>query len=325
MTDQHDGNTDGEDSVNGDAVDGDAVNEDSAGGDGNVNGDSVNSAHGHGAAAAGSEEFSGSPQHGRALLALVAAGTVAVAPIADTVLGPAGGGDGAHSSPVFLLAEVSHDIGHNDWAFQGGLADRIIWVITYVAIAVAWIGIAVWIRTRDRRAARATEPRRPITKLWLKVLGAAIGAQFAAGLLTIGAGLYAQWTATDLGPVVLRLADVCSPWWSCVAALIVVARAERSAIVLRAAVAYGVVLAVVLLVPLPGPGDVKALILAATVALPALLDRRVATGIEADMESVGSGQPSAAETSGSQVSTSQISAGQIKPGPTIRQDAAAAG
>jgi hypothetical protein len=304
---------------------GEGAEEDAGSSESNSTDESNGSGNGEGAAAAGSEEYSGSPQHGRALLALVAAGTVAVAPIADTVLGPAGGGDGAHSSPVFLLAEVSHDIGHNDWAFQGGLADRIIWVVTYIAIAVAWIGIAVWIRTRDRRAARAVEPRRPMTKLWLKVLGAAIGAQFAAGVLTIGAGLYAQWTATDFGPVALRLADVCSPWWSCVAALIVVARAERNAIVLRAAIAYGVVLAVVLLVPLPGPGDVKALILAATVAVPALLDRRVAAGVEADMESVGSGRPTVSEASASQLDTPQISAGQIKPGPTIRQDAAAAG
>src|SRR5206468_3133852 len=128
------------------------------------------------------------PRHGRALLALVAAGTVAVAPIADTVLGPAGGGDGAHSSPVFLLAEVSHDIGHNDWAFQGGLDDRIIWVVTYVAIALAWLGVTLWMRTRDRRAARAAtagaagagdDEAQPASapkasKLWLKTLIAAL-------------------------------------------------------------------------------------------------------------------------------------------------------
>lgn len=226
-----------------------------------------------------------SPQHSRALLALVAAGTVAVAPIADTVLGPAGGGDGAHSSPVFLLAEVSHDIGHNDWAFQGGLDDRFIWVATYVAIALAWLGITLWLRTRDRRAARAAASAEAVTpanepeptsapkaaKLWLKTLTAALATQLAAGALTIGAGLYAQWTATDLGPVVLRLADLCSPWWSCVAALIVVARAERNTVALRAAIVYGAVLALMLLVPLPGPGSVKALILAATAAIPALL------------------------------------------------------
>ena len=218
-----------------------------------------------------------SPRHGRALLALVAAGTVAVAPIAGTAIGFAGGGDVAHSSPVFLLAEVSHDIGHNDWAFQGGLADRIIWVVTYVAIALAWLVIALWVRARERRAAKAAEQTsqptsRPATKLWLKLLGAALGTELATGLLTIGAGLYAQWTATSLGPVALRLADVCSPWWSCVAALVVVARAERSTVVLRAALAYGAVLAIMLLAPLPVPSAVKALILAATVAVPALVD-----------------------------------------------------
>ena len=220
------------------------------------------------AAVADAADSPQSPQHSRALLALVAAGTLAVAPIAGTVLGPAGGGDGAHSSPVFVLAELSHDIGHNDWAFQGGLADRIIWVVTYVALALAWLGITLWLRTRDRRVSKTSKT--PTSRLWLKTLGAALAAEFAAGLLTIGAGLYAQWTATDLGPVVLRLADVCSPWWSCVAALIVVARAERNTLALRAALAYGVVLALVLLVPLPGPSDLKALVLAATVAFPAL-------------------------------------------------------
>ena len=215
------------------------------------------------------------PGHSRTLLAVIAAGTLAIAPIASTVLGPAGGGDGAHSSPVFLLAEVSHDVGHNDWAFQGGLDDRIIWIITYVALAIGWLGVALWMRAIDRRAARTAEPNQnqnqPTTRRWLRVLGAALGAEFAAGALTIGAGLYAQWTATNLGPVALRLADVCSPWWSCVAVLIVVARAERSTIALRAAFAYGAVLALVLLVPFPGPSDVKALILAATAAAPALL------------------------------------------------------
>lgn len=227
------------------------------------------------------------PRHSRALLALVAAGTLAVAPIADTVLGPAGGGDGAHSSPVFLLAEVSHDVGHNDWAFQGGLDERFIWVATYLAIALAWLGIALWLRTRDRRAARAlaesrSAPAPKPSKLWLRTLIAALATQFAAGVLTIGAGLYAQWTATDLGPVALRLADACSPWWSCVAALLVVARAERNTVALRAAIGYGVVLALLLLVPLPGPGDVKAVVLAATAAIPALLGRKPTPEADAD-------------------------------------------
>ncbi|WP_326852361.1 hypothetical protein [Actinocrinis sp.] len=206
------------------------------------------------------------PRHSRALLALVAAATVAVAPVAGTVLGPAGGGDGAHSAPVFVLAEASHDIGRNDWAVQRGFAGSVGWVATYVALALAWLAVALWMRARGR----GRQPETP----WLKTWFAVLATEFAAGVLTIGAALYAQWTATSLGPVALRLADVCSPWWACVAALIVVGRAERNAVALRAALGYGAVLALMLLVPLPGPNIVKALVLAATAAVPALLVTR---------------------------------------------------
>lgn len=200
-------------------------------------------------------------QHGRAILALVAGGTLAVAPIANTVFGLAGGGYSSHSSPAYLLAEASHDIGHNDWAFQGGLGGRVIWAVTYVALALAWLAAALWIRMSERP--------RP-TKTWFRVLGAVLATEFAAGAMTIGAGLYAQWTATSFGPVALRLADACSPWWACVAALIVVGRRERNTVALRAGLAYGVVLTLLLLVPLPGPNLVKVLVLAATAAVPAV-------------------------------------------------------
>lgn len=251
----------------------------------------------------------GSPQHSRALLALIAGGTVAVAPVANTVLAPAGAGYAAHSSPAYVLAELSHDIGHNDWAFQGGLGGRVIWAVTYVALALAWLFVALWMRMRDRRAARAAaaDGRPRPKRLWLKTWGAVLAVEFAAGVLTIGAALYAQWTATSLGPIVLRLADVCSPWWSCVVAVVVVARAERDRLALRAATAYGAMLALVLLVPLPGPSDLKALILAATAAVPALLD--------------GGAKAAAVQAAADPVQPEQLSPGQIK----LRSDAAATG
>jgi hypothetical protein len=206
------------------------------------------------------------PRHSRALLALVAAGTVAAAPVAGTVLGLAGSGDGAHSAPVYLLAEASHDIGHNDWAFQRGFTGLVSWATTYVVLALAWLAVAIWMRGR-----RETRCETRHETLWLRTWSAALAAEFAAGALTVGAALYAQWTATSLGPVALRLTDACSPWWACVAALVVVARAERNAVAVRAAFAYGAVLTLMLTVPLPGPNLVKTLVLAATAAVPALL------------------------------------------------------
>jgi hypothetical protein len=68
------------------------------------------------------------------------------------------------------------------------------------------------------------------------------------------------------------LVDVCSPWWSGVAALAVVAVAERSIAAKRAVVGYSILLAVLLLVPLPGPGTLKVLILALPPAAAALVD-----------------------------------------------------
>lgn len=204
------------------------------------------------------------PRVARALLALVAAATLAVAPVASVALAPAGSGSGAHASPVYVLARLSHDIGHDDWAFEGGLTGRIDWAVCYVALGLLWLAAALWIRHRTGRV----DGRR---KLWLKVLAAAWGTEVAAGLLTLGAGLFAHEGSSTLGPVALRAADLCSPWWSCVASLVVVAFAELNSVALRAAAGYGVLLAVLLLVPLPGPDALKALILSAAVAVPVFL------------------------------------------------------
>src|SRR5258708_5546388 len=162
----------------------------------------------------------GAPQFSRALLALVAAATIAVAPIADRAIAPAGNGDGAHASPVYLLALASHDIGHNDWAFQGGLAGPVAWAVAYAAIAVFWLGVALWMRFRARAAGRSGG------RLWLRALVAAWATEVVTAALTVGGGLYAHWTSTAFGPVALRLADLCSPWWACVAATAAVAFAE---------------------------------------------------------------------------------------------------
>lgn len=108
-------------------------------------------------------------------------------------------------------------------------------------------------------------------RLWRRVLLVAWSVEAVTGLLTLGAGAYAAWTSTPLGPTVLRAADLCSPWWSCVAAVLVVARAERSTSALRAILGYALLLAVVLLIPLPGPEIVKVLLLALPAAIPALM------------------------------------------------------
>jgi hypothetical protein len=119
--------------------------------------------------------------------------------------------------------------------------------------------------------------------LWRRVLITAWSVEAVTGFLTLGAGAYAAWTSTPLGPAVLRAADLCSPWWSCVAAVLVVARAERSAIAFRAIAGYGLLLAIVLLVPLPGPDAVKALLLALPAAIPALLAADSAPSVARDV------------------------------------------
>jgi hypothetical protein len=210
------------------------------------------------------------PEFSRAILALTAAATLAVAPVATAAVSPAGSGASAHSSPVYVLAQAAHDIGHNDWAFQGGVAGRVAWVVSYVALWLFWLAVALWIRWRVKRAGlERTDSRR---RLWIKVLIAAWATEGVAGSLTLGAGLYADWNSSTLGPAILRASDLCSPWLSFAAVLLVVGLAEHRALTVRAAVLYAAVLAVVLLVPLPGPDTVKVLVLAAAAALPALLN-----------------------------------------------------
>ncbi|HEU5331212.1 MAG TPA: hypothetical protein VFU73_00560 [Actinocrinis sp.] len=216
------------------------------------------------------------PRFTRATLALTAAATLAVAPVATLAFGPAGSGASAHTSPVYVLAQAAHDIGHNDWAFQGGLAGRIEWVATYLVLGLFWLVAALWMRWRVKRAGigRADSRRR----LWIKALIAAWAAEAVAGSLTLGAGMYVAWGSAPLGPAVLRAVDVCSPWWSFVAVLLVVGLAEHRRTALRAAILYGSLLAVLLLVPVPGPDAVKVLVLATAAAALALLDTGPAAG-----------------------------------------------
>jgi hypothetical protein len=198
---------------------------------------------------------------GRALLALTAAATIAVAPFADYAFGPAGSGHSAHTVPVWGFAMLAHDVGHNDWAFQSTTADQVALVAGYLAVGLFWLVVAVWVRVRGGHYLG-------------RILAAAWGAQTLAGCLTVGAVWFARSTSTSLDPFALHVADLCSPWWACVAATLVVARAERSAVATRGALAYGVVLALLLLVPLPGPDSVKALVLAAAAAVSALMTPR---------------------------------------------------
>ena len=258
------------------------------------NASNASSASSDSAAAPETPGAAGSPRFGRALLALTAAATIAVAPLAASALGPADSGQSAHSIPVYLISRVSHDIGHNDWAFQGQNAGRVDWVVSYVALGLFWLIITLWMRGRVRSSVKRTAgqtsdapgtpdiPATPGTgvteiaeirdlRLWWHVLIAAWSVEAVTGLLTFGAGAYAAWTSTPLGPAVLRAADLCSPWWSCVAAVLVVARAERSTTAFRAIIGYAVLLAIVLLVPLPGPESVKVLLLALPAAVPALM------------------------------------------------------
>jgi hypothetical protein len=216
-------------------------------------------------------DTTGAARNSRALTCLLGAATLAVVPIATTALAPAGNGNGAHSSPVYLLAQLAHDIGHNDWAFQGGVAGRVSWAVAYLALGVFWLAVALWMRWHGR------SPGAGVSTPWLRVLCAAWGALLLAALLTTGAAVYADWTSTAAGPLLLRAADAFSPWWSGVAALAVVANAERDETGIRVAAGYGALLAMILLVPLPGPNSVKTLILASAAALPAVFAPREQT------------------------------------------------
>lgn len=201
------------------------------------------------------------PRFGRALLALTAAATIAVSPFAGDAFGPAGSPTSGHAVAVFGLSKLTHDVGHNDWAFQGTTADGVAWATAYAVMAVCWAAVAVWVRRSGGRCAG-----RMLAAAWLVLV--------AAAALSLGAVWFAEQSSTFFDPLALRVADLCSPWWACVAATVVVARAERNATALRGALAYGVLLAVLLLVPLPGPDPIKALLLAAGAAVPALVTPR---------------------------------------------------
>ncbi len=116
------------------------------------------------------------PRFSRALLALTAAATIAASPLATDAFGPAGSGQGAHSIPVYLISRISHDVGHNDWAFQGQDANRVNWVVSYVALGLFWLVIALWMRAFGKRTAvvessgaGSATKRRP-RRLWMRVL-----------------------------------------------------------------------------------------------------------------------------------------------------------
>ena len=146
------------------------------------------------------------PQFTRATLALTSSATLAVAPVAAMAFGPAGSGASAHTSPVYVLAQAAHDIGHNDWAFQGGPSGRVGWIATYAALAFGWLVVALWMWAAGRRAGH----RAP----WLRSLIAAWSAIGLSGALTLGIAYYVESASVSLGPLALRFSDLCSPWWS---------------------------------------------------------------------------------------------------------------
>jgi hypothetical protein len=197
------------------------------------------------------------PRFGRALLALTAAATIAACPFAGSAFGLADSPASGHAVAVFVLAKLTHDVGHNDWAFQGTTTGLVGWATAYAGVGLFWLPVALWVRRRGGRYLG-------------RMLTAAWGVQALAAGLSFGAVWFAQQNSSFLDPPALRLADLCSPWWACVAATGVVAWAERNAAAVAGALAYGLLLAVVLLAPLPGPDAVKALVLAAGAAVPAL-------------------------------------------------------
>jgi hypothetical protein len=244
------------------------------------------------------------PRFGRALLALAAAATIAIAPVAAIALAPADSGRSAHSIPVYLFGRLSHDVGHNEWAFAGTGNDTglIEWAACYAALGLFWLAVAMWVRaaargraaTRSRVAARSEVsgrsgvgaegggvarntghgPGTGYKKIWWQTLLAAWATEAVLGCLTVGVGLVAERNSWPPDAFILHATDLCSPWWSCVAVALVVARAERSSVVLRAAVCYGLLLAVFLIVPLPFPAVLKALVLAVPAAIPAVMTPR---------------------------------------------------
>lgn len=203
-------------------------------------------------------------RYGRAVLALTAAATTVAAGFGGTALPLAGEASRGHAPEAYLLAQATHDIGHNDWAFQGGPSGRVGWIATYVVLWLLWLGAALWLRALGRRRGRPAPWLRVWAAAWLTQLGV-FAASFAA---VYGAE---HTSASWLGPPLLRLADLCSPWWTCAAALIAVALAERGRVLIRATAGYAALLAVLLLVPLPGPAWLWLLLLAASAGVPAVL------------------------------------------------------
>lgn len=211
------------------------------------------------------------PRPGRVLLTAVGAATLLAAALGPTALSFAGGADGAHTPAAYLLAQTAHDIGHNDWAFQGGPGGRVGWIADYLALGLGWLAAALWLRAAQRRNAKQY-PDHARAADWLGVLAAAWGALALAGLLTLGVAYAVEQTSTGLGPLALHLSDLCSPWWSGAAAVAVLAVRSRDRALARAAAGYAALLALLLLVPLdfglsgPWPDLVRALLLAVPVA-----------------------------------------------------------
>lgn len=203
------------------------------------------------------------PRFGRAVSALASAATIALAPVGGLAVAPADSGRSAHAIPVYLVARLSHDVGHNGWAFAGSDDGLVEWGACALGLGLFWLVAALWVRgaARSRGGARG---------LWWRMLAAAWGVEALFGCLTVGAGALAAWNSWPPDTFVLHAADLCSPWWSCVAVTLVVARAERNTRVLCAGLCYGLLLAVVLVVPLPFPAVLKALVLAVSAAVPAL-------------------------------------------------------
>lgn len=227
-------------------------------------------AAGQNAAAPSESAAAAPPRYGRAVLVLTGVASLIGAALGPTVFAFAGGSDSAHTPAVYLLAQSSHDIGHNDWAFQGGPSGRIGWVATYAALGLGWLISVLWTWAAGRRAGH----RAP----WLRILIPAWSVMAVSGVLTMGIAYYAESTSTVLGPLALRFSDLCSPWWSCAAVLAALAVRERDRRLAWGVSAYTVLLAAFLLLPIPGPDLIKALLLTVAVAAPTLWARQPAAG-----------------------------------------------
>lgn len=207
---------------------------------------------------------------GRTLLAVTSAATMVAAAVGGQTLAPANSPTREGTMAVYLYAQVSHDVARNDWAFQGGPTGRIGWLVGSALLALFWLGVSLCLCAAGRRSKRQAGQRAP----WLRVLIAAWAAEGAALALTGAAVFFAERASGAEVPLLLRFADFCSPWWACPAALAALLTARpRTAdrIPARTIAAYAAALALLLLVPLPGPGWLAVLILAAVAAGGALL------------------------------------------------------